>query len=85
MAQSAGTFIATGSMTVAPAAHTATSLPNGKVLIAGGFSYPFTASTAEIYRPAGLAPAPVLFSLSGDGQGQGAIWHANTDVHHQLG
>ena len=25
-----------------------------------------------------LPPAPVLFSLSGDGQGQGAIWHAGT-------
>jgi uncharacterized protein (TIGR03437 family) len=25
-----------------------------------------------------LIPAPVLFSLSGDGRGQGAIWYAQT-------
>src|SRR5215472_2324748 len=39
------TFTATGSMTVPRASHTATLLPNGKVLIAGG------SSTVELYDP----------------------------------
>ena len=53
-----GTFTATGSMTVARASHTATLLPNGKVMIAGGTGpvgqkqgvYNQLAST-EIYDP----------------------------------
>jgi uncharacterized protein (TIGR03437 family) len=48
-------------------------------LIAGGFSgWPQPTASAEIYRPAVLAPAPVLLSLSQDGQRQGAILHAGT-------
>jgi hypothetical protein len=39
--------------------------------------YPIT-SNAEIYHPLVLVPAPQLFSVSGDGQGQGAILHAGT-------
>ena len=31
---------------------------------------------AELYTPAALVPAPKLFSMSGDGKGQGAIWQA---------
>ena len=49
-----GTFVPTGSMTVARAFHTATLLPNGKVLIVGGeesASQPLLAS-AELYDPA---------------------------------
>jgi hypothetical protein len=42
-----------------------------------GGSYGITAS-AELYHPAKASPAPVLFSLSGDGRGQGAIWNAIT-------
>jgi uncharacterized protein (TIGR03437 family) len=53
--------------------HTATLLDDGTVLIAGGPSV-----TADIYHPTVLIPAPALISLSGDGRGQGAIWHAST-------
>ncbi|HET9180200.1 MAG TPA: kelch repeat-containing protein [Terriglobia bacterium] len=48
-----GTFMPTGKMSVARAGHTATLLPNGKVLIVGGGSNDSTAlATAEIYDPA---------------------------------
>jgi hypothetical protein len=80
---STGTFSATGSMTTPRDWQTATLLKDGRVLFAGGEAYgggifygPF--STAEIYTPAVLVPAPALFSLSGDGQGQGAIWNSQT-------
>ena len=52
LAQSAGTFIATGSMTTPRADHTATLLPNGKVLIAGGNQSVLPSSvlaSAELY------------------------------------
>ncbi len=55
VAQSPGTFIATGDMTTARAGHTATLLTNGKVLIAGGVSFGFppqVLATAELYDPA---------------------------------
>ena len=47
-AQTPGTFTATGNMNTARAGHTATLLPNGKVLIAGGTGL----SSAELYDPA---------------------------------
>ncbi len=62
------TFSAAGNLITAG---TSTLLPDGTVLIAGG-------SSAELYHPAVLVSAPLLFSLSGDGRGQGAIWHAAT-------
>ena len=75
-----GTFSRSGDMITGRYDHSATLLRDGRVLIAGGlgglgaaFGY---LDSAEIYTPTVLVPAPVLFSLSGDGQG--AIWHATT-------
>jgi hypothetical protein len=72
-----GTFSVTGTMTTARGGHTATLLNNGRVLIAGA-NFNALSSTAELYTPRVLVSAPVLFSLSGDGRGQGAIWDATT-------
>ena len=77
---SSGTFAATGTMLSARFDHTATLLPDGTVLIAGGTANANGGSPgtrAEIYHPAVLISAPVLFTISGGGQ-QGAIWHATT-------
>src|ERR1700689_1296657 len=56
LAQSTGTFVATGSMTTSRYDHTATLLPNGMVLIAGGAPMNFpdadVLATAELYDPA---------------------------------
>ena len=84
-------FSTTGSLTSARRYHTATLLNNGQVLITGGTAFPLGGSqplpvgtsingmsSAELYTPAVLVPAPALFSASGDGKGQGAIWHAQT-------
>jgi Galactose oxidase, central domain len=81
----AGRFSTTANMTTARAGHTATLLNNGQVLITGGSAFGSSSSIgavsgAELYTPAVLIPAPVLFSLSGDGRGQGAVWHATTGV-----
>jgi hypothetical protein len=77
------TFTRTGDMNAYRGLHTATLLNNGKVLIAGGLredvSQGWVAlSSAELYTPASVISAPVLFSLSGDGRGQGAVWDAAT-------
>jgi len=73
------TFISSGN-TPAVAGQTATLLPDGNVLISGGWlGYPpASLSLSEIYHPANLVPAPVLLSLSADEQGQGAIQHSGT-------
>jgi hypothetical protein len=53
------TWTATGPLSVARDVHTATLLPNGKVLVAAGFSFnPDTSySTAELYDS---GPAPIM-------------------------
>jgi uncharacterized protein (TIGR03437 family) len=38
--------------------------------------YPATTSSAELFTPNSSVPALVLLSISGDGQGQGAILHS---------
>jgi hypothetical protein len=77
-------FVAAGLMTQRRELQTATLLKNGDVLLAGGMGYGGIgiffgrSATAELYHPISPVPAPLLFSVSGDGQGQGAILHANT-------
>jgi hypothetical protein len=81
---SSGTFVATGSMAAARSTHTATLLRDGRVFVAGGVSYGgigiFNGSlvSTELYTPDVLVPGPTLVSVSGDGRGQGAIFHAGT-------
>jgi uncharacterized protein (TIGR03437 family) len=73
-----GKFSAVGNMITARWGHTATLLPDGTVLIAGGSDCGGCGiASAEIFRPAVLSPAPVLFALTATG-GQGAIWHPET-------
>jgi len=80
----AGAFVATPTMIAARETHTATVLKDGRVLLAGGVSYGGigifggSLASAELYSPATPLAAPVLGSVSGDGQGQGAIFHAGT-------
>jgi Galactose oxidase, central domain len=81
---SAGAFVATGSMTAARETHTSTLLRDGRVLLAGGVSYGGIGifggalASAELYSPDVQIPGPVLVSVSGDRQGQGAVFHAGT-------
>lgn len=64
--KTAGTLLATGSMHTARASHTATLLPDGMVLIAGGFggsgteSHPY--ASAELFDPASgsFRPGPAM-------------------------
>ena len=73
------TFALAGKMSTPRYYHTSTLLPDGSVLVAGGYGvWPGATASAEIYRPGELIASPVLYSLSGDGRGQGAILHAGT-------
>ena len=68
--------------TLSQEGHAATLLPDGKLLLSGGFRCcGITIAGAELYHPGMLLASPVLFSISGDGKGPGAILHAST---HQI-
>lgn len=79
-----GAFASAGNMTVNRAGHSATLLNNGDVLLAGGYAYAGIAmytgdlASGEVYHPASPSSAPALFSITGSGTGQGAVWHAAT-------
>jgi hypothetical protein len=72
----AGTFSATSGSQSAEG-HTGTLLPDGTVLLSGGWVFfGGTLASAQIYHPGVLVPGPQLFALA-DGV-QGAIQHAGT-------
>jgi hypothetical protein len=77
-------FSATGSMTAYRRSYAANLLKDGRVLITGGVGCPVLdgqytpLASAELFRPATIAAAPALLSLSGDGRGPGAIQHSDT-------
>ena len=74
-------FSATSPMLIGRGNHRATLLNSGRVLITGGNTGLWSqdiVATAELYTPAVLVPPPALLSLSGDGNGPGAIQHAGT-------
>ena len=83
-----GTFTEVGNMISSRTSHTATLLNNGDVLIAGGLTIAGpdpvggfleeSIASAELYHPASPSSAPVLFSMNGNGTGQGAVWDAAT-------
>lgn len=59
---SPGTLTATAEMSAPRAAHTATALPDGRVLVAGGFVEKGSARGAEVYDPAAgrFLPLPAM-------------------------
>jgi hypothetical protein len=75
---SSGTFATTGNMTTPRDSAAATLLEDASVLVTGGDFGGQALSSAEVYHPVGTIAAPALFSLSGDGSGQGAIWNGVT-------
>jgi hypothetical protein len=73
---STGSDTATADMIAYRLESAATLLLDGSVLITGGD----LTGSAEIFHPAIPILAPVLFSLLGDGRGQGAIWNPATGL-----
>ncbi|MBK5291848.1 MAG: hypothetical protein JJE04_09265 [Acidobacteriia bacterium] len=73
-----GAFLATGEMVTPRGGHTATLLSDGTVLISGGSTGSNRLVSAELYHPDARIPAPILLSLVGNRQGQGAIQHGST-------
>ena len=76
-----GKFSPTGNMTIGRAFQSGALLFDGRVLVSGGvddYENSTWLSSADLYTPRSPAPTPALFSLSSDGTGQGAIWHADT-------
>ncbi len=75
-----GTFTATRGRTTPRSSHTATLLPDGTVLIAGGIKAGvfdgIPIPTAEIYTPLVTRPAPAILWAA---NGQAAILHASTE------
>ena len=70
LAQHTGTFTPTGDMLIpARTGHTATLLPDGKVLIAGGSGWGWSFSSAELYDP-----STGSFTATGD-MTTGRAWH----------
>jgi len=51
VAQTSGNWTVTGSLSTARAGHTATMLPNGQVLVAGGENTAGFLASAELYSP----------------------------------
>jgi N-acetylneuraminic acid mutarotase len=74
-----GTWTATGSMTTARMNHTATLLPSGEVLVAGGYTGSATTATAEVYNPASGTWTAVA-SMNTPRQSQDAIVLSNGTV-----
>lgn len=82
LAQSQGTFGATGNMTTGRYAHTATVLDDGRVLVAGGFGSGFDAqATAELYDPATgtFTPTGDMTAARARQQGRGAPGRPGSD------
>ena len=75
-----GTFSATGEMITPRFGHPAPLLPDGTTLIASGNAnvQAIPGARAELYHPAVMAPSSALFSLTGDGRGQGVVWNGET-------
>jgi hypothetical protein len=78
-----GRFSATGSMTVARFNHTATLLPNGRVLIAGGGGPPGIGNSPSPVSSPGLASAELYDPASGTFTATGSMsgaryWHTAT-------